>query len=147
MKVLRLRDESNYLEEYIVLRNHLKKFLLANSVNLEETKDWLNYFDVEVIIAIENKKLLGACILHIYRDGEVSIFTRTSRNGIGTILLNEIEKYAIQRKFKSIWAWISDTNIASQNFFKKNEFVKKRKKIKIYSDEKIKGSIYIKNLK
>lgn len=142
MKIYNLKKHIKYLQEYVNLRNIYHNELLTETVTDKETISWLTSYNIEVIIAVEDTSVTGACILHIYRNGEITIFIKDKRLGIGTMLLKTAEKHARIMKLPELYAWIDDQNIASKKFFLTNGYTIINTATKIYRGKKINGSIY-----
>jgi len=146
MKIVDLRKQIELIDRYIYLRNQFCSELLTNPVTQKETLNWLANYDVIVLLAVEKKSVIGACILHTYRNGELSLFIEKQRKGTGTLLLQQIEKIAKIKRLSIVYAWVDEKNIPSNNFFQKNEFTIREKKYKEYKNKKILGTIYQKTL-
>lgn len=117
-----LKNSQHYIKPYIDLRNQNKEQLLTDTVSEDETKLWLKSANVCVKVALENDELIGAAILYFDKAGEVAIFVKHKRSGVGTALLKEIQVQAQNENLKKLWVWVSDTNIASKKLFEKNKF-------------------------
>ena len=122
MILCNLKNSQHYIKHYIDLRNQNKEQLLTDSISEDETILWLNSANVCVKVAIENDELIGAAILYFDKAGEVAIFVKHKRSGVGTALLKEIQVQAQNENIKNLWAWVSNTNIASKKLFEKNKF-------------------------
>jgi RimJ/RimL family protein N-acetyltransferase len=46
------------------------------------------------------------------------------RQGWGTIMLNQLKKYAREFKFKELWVFTNDDNLSAISFYEKNGFIK-----------------------
>jgi N-acetylglutamate synthase-like GNAT family acetyltransferase len=140
--IINLKKKLYLLDGYIKLRNKYSKNLLTQKTTIEETEAWLKNTDIEVICSIKNEKITGACILHIYRNGEITIFVAEKNKGLGSRLLREIEMVATKRHLKKIWAWTDISNLTAVNFFLKNGYIKRSFCYKNFSDKKLKGIIF-----
>ena len=138
MNILNLKQHHHLLKDYVKLRNAFSKDLLSDHVTMEQTEAWLTRRDVEVLVAFDTR-LIGACILHVYRNAEVTIFVADTGRGIGSLLLNKIEELAQKRHILNLWAWTKLSNHAAQALFKKNNYTPQSRSVKIYHDNEITG--------
>lgn len=122
MILCNLKNSQHYIKPYIDLRNQNKEQLLTDTVSEDETALWLKSANVCVKVAIENDELIGAAILYFDKAGEVAIFVKRKHSGVGTALLKEIQVQARKENLKNLWAWVSNSNIASKKLFEKNKF-------------------------
>ncbi len=98
---------------------------------LEETKKWYNEHiekDFPIIVCILNDEVVGWASLSTFRDYrgydktvEVSLYVKNNykRMGIGSLLLENIEKEAKAKKFHAVVSAITGGNDASINLHKK----------------------------
>jgi GNAT superfamily N-acetyltransferase len=145
MKILNLKEHPYLLKDYVKIRNTYYRDLLSDRVTIEQTGNWLTTRDVEVLVAYDIS-VIGACILHVYRNAEVTIFVTNTRKGIGSLLLNKIEELAIKRHIPYLWAWTNHSNLAAQALFKKNNYTPQSTAVKIYHDKPISGIVFEKSI-
>jgi len=124
MKIIDLKKEEFFIEQYVNLRNSYVKLLLTLPVSISETKEWLKRNDIEIRGFVQDNLLLGVVILYLNRDSEIAFFVKYPKKGIGSKLLKIIEKVAKEKNLKSIWAWVRKDNLIAQHVFEKNGFVK-----------------------
>lgn len=60
-----LKAASEYLDQYVALRNYWHELLLTEPVNLDGTREWLKRDDIEVRGLVEGKILMGIVILYV----------------------------------------------------------------------------------
>jgi len=135
-KIIDLKKDESFISQYVDLRNRYVELLLSNLVTVTETKKWLTDEDVEVRCLIEDNVLIGAVILYMKKKGEVAIFVKDQKRGIGTKLLNVIEKVAKEKNLNGVWAWVLKDNFIAQRVFEKNGFIKEA-----LSERKYKGLV------
>ena len=146
VNVVNLKENLQYLDQYLELRNAHKDELFTKSVSYEKTKNWIQSNSILVKIAIKNEILLGVAILYLAKDNEITIFTKEKNKGIGSLLLKELEKYALENNLKSIYSWVEKSNEASCALFLKQKFSLLNEGIKKYNDMKYIGNIFQKEL-
>jgi GNAT superfamily N-acetyltransferase len=146
IKIIDLKKDKSFIAPYVDLRNRYIELLLTNAVTVTETKEWLTNKDVEVRCVIEDNILIGAVILYLKRKGEIAIFVKDQKRGIGTELLKVIEKVAKEKNLNSIWAWVLKDNFIAQRVFEKNGFVKEGTNEREYKAIIKHGIKYKKNL-
>ena len=123
-EVVDLRKADEFIiEQYIQLRNSYTAVLLTFPVGLDETKQWLKKDGIEARVLVKDNRLLGAGILYIEKDGEVTFFVREPNKGLGTELLKVLEEIAEQRGLTFIWAWVLEDNKIAQRVLEKNGFM------------------------
>lgn len=147
-KVVNLEKEEFFIEQYVNLRNNYCELLLTEPVNILETKQWFKRKDIEVRGIAHGTVLLGAVVLYLIRNGEVAFFVRHEfrGKGIGSALLNIIEKAAEERKLNNLWAWVLSDNISAQKTFVKNGYVLGIETERMYRGEKKRGVVFNKKL-
>ena len=138
VNIVNLRDEPQYICQYVDLRNANKELLLSGDVGVDETAWWLKESGAHVLIATENDELVGAVVVYLQKDAETAIFCKYKRRGIATALLNEAKK-TVQTMY--LWAWVADENAASRGMFLKNGFYEAQKKLKPYTGGTVCGSV------
>lgn len=124
MKIIDLKEEEYFIEQYVTLRNNHTELLLTSPVSISETREWLKRNDIEVRGFVQDDVLLGVVILYKQKDGEVAFFVRYPGKGTGSKLLKEIEEVAREKKLRFIWAWVRKDNLIAQRVFEKNGFKK-----------------------
>lgn len=124
MKIIDLKEEEYFIEQYVTLRNNHTELLLTSPVSISETREWLKRNDIEVRGFVQDDVLLGVVILYKQKDGEVAFFVRYPSKGMGSKLLKEIEEVAREKKLRFIWAWVRKDNLIAQRVFEKNGFKK-----------------------
>ena len=122
-RVIDLKREERFIEEYVSLRNRYSEFLLTKPVNLVETKEWLKDNQIEIRGFVRDGTLLGVVILYINRDGEIAFFAKDQNLGMGSKLLHIISEVAEKKNLKSIWGWVLKDNFLAQRVFGKNGFI------------------------
>lgn len=142
-RVIDLKKDKSFIEQYVTLRNRYQELLLTESVNVAETKWWLERNDVEVRGIVKGPNLLGVAILSI---AEISFFVKFQNQGFGTKLLEIIEKVAKRKKLVSVWAWVRDSNWVAIRTFLSNGYTLKIRTERFYENEIIGGYIFRKNL-
>lgn len=146
IKIIDFKKDESFIAQYVDLRNRYIELLLTNTVTVTETKEWLTNKDVEVRCVIEDNVLIGAVILYLKRKGEIAIFVKDQKRGIGTELLKVIGKVAKEKNLNSIWAWVLKDNFIAQRVFEKNGFVKEGANEREYKGIIKHGIKYKKNL-
>ena len=137
-----LKDALYLTDQYVKLRNLWAKNLLTDDVNEKETLEWLHEKSVVILVACEEDEVVGASILYLEKEGEIAIFVKRKRSGVGTTLLKEIQAQAKNKNIKKLWAWISDTNIASKKLFEKNKFNADKPCSRVFSGTIYNGMVY-----
>src|SRR5258708_18584363 len=94
MKIINLKKNTVFIDQYLVLRNAHADALLSTQVQKDETLQWLQNTSIEIIGLVENDILEGVALVNRERDAEISFFVRTPNKGVGTTLLEAIEKVA-----------------------------------------------------
>lgn len=146
INVIDLNHNLQYLNQYIELRNKYKDKLFTKSVNYEETKKWIKNNFILIKIAIKNEILLGVVVLYLNKNNEITIFTKEESKGIGSLLLIEIEKYALKNNIKYIYSWVEQSNEISKALFFNQNFLLFNESIKKYNDIEYIGNIFQKEL-
>lgn len=145
-RVVDLKKEESFVEQYINLRNSYTGMLLTEPVNLSGTREWLKKADIEVIGLAEDNALLGAVILYLDRDGEIAFFAGEKNRGIGSKLLVLIEDVAKQKMLQSVCSWVLKENLIAQRVFEKNGFRKEGETVREYKGMSRQGIEYKKIL-
>jgi GNAT superfamily N-acetyltransferase len=122
-KIIDLKEETYFIEQYVNLRNSYCNLLLTKPVTVAETREWLNKKDIEIRCIVCRNELLGAAILYIRKNGEIAFFARDRNKGIGSRLLNILEEVAREKGIKTMWAWVLCDNMIAQRVFDKNGFL------------------------
>ncbi|MEW6740277.1 MAG: GNAT family N-acetyltransferase [Nitrospirota bacterium] len=123
-EIINLKEHDFFIEQYINLRNSYAELLLTLPVNISDTKEWLKKNDIEIRGVVQDITLLGVVILYLNKNGEIAFFVREQNKGFGGMLLDIIEKLAIERGLKSVWAWVLKDNLIAQRVFEKKGFIK-----------------------
>ena len=112
------------------------KYVNSKDYNKKQIKEWLTKNTVEKIkekiqkriyfVAVENKKIVGIITLN-KKDNQITglyIKHNILGNGIGTKLLNHLEKYAKRQKIKKLKLWAT---LTAYEFYKSKDYKKIRK--------------------
>jgi hypothetical protein len=145
-RLVNLKEEQNFIEQYVQLRNRYCDLLITNSVNTVETREWLKGEDTEIRCIVHDNLLLGVVILYLKRKGEIALFSRIKHSGFGGKLLSMIEIVAKERGLQEVWAWVLCDNVVAQRTFLKNGYKKSVNSTKIYRDQIMQGFIFRKKL-
>lgn len=146
MKVLDLEAHPRYIPSYVALRNANHESLLSGIVTEAETVEWLKRSENIIRIAVENDEVMGVCTAYRDRNFELAIFVREKSNGIGTLLVDSVCREVLKAGITVVWAWIADTNTASQKLFLKCGFVPGEESLREYRNESVRGKFYRMNL-
>lgn len=146
IRLVDLKREPFYIEQYIELRNHYKSVLLTDAVDLEWTREWLKKTDIEVLVLVVRGLLLGAVILYKNRNNEIAIFMRKGTVKGGQLLLKAIERTASKADITKVRAWVLRNNNVAKNFFVRCGFKDKGIITKIFHGKKYYGYFLEKNL-
>lgn len=146
MQVIDLKENNPFIEQYVNLRNSYADLLISSEVNLSETKEWFSTADIEIKGLVEDDTLLGVVILYLKRDGEIAFFVKDKNKGIGTKLVNIIEKVAREKKLNFIRGWVLIDNMIARRVFEKSGFIKEGTSKREYKDTVIEGVKYKKYL-
>ena len=145
-KIINLKEEESFIEQYVSLRNRYSKLLLTEPVNVAETREWLKSKYIEIRGLVENNILLGVVILYLNRDGEIAFFVKRQNMGIGRKLLKNIERVAKEKNLQSIWAWVLFDNVAAKKTFRKNGYTMEIESTRSYAGEGRTGVIFRKEI-
>ena len=145
-RVIDLKREEGFIEEYVSLRNLNSELLTTQLVNVAETKDWLKDNQIEVRGLVKDDIFLGAVVLYLNRDGEIALFVRNRHQGIGTKLLKIVEQVAEEKKLGSVWAWVLLDNQKAQRAFRKNGYTMEGQSSRFYEGKNKPGIIFRKQL-
>ena len=145
-RIIDLKQEETFIEEYVSLRNRYGNLLLTAPVTIAETKKWLKEGTTEVRGIAQNCSLVGVAILYLARNGEIAVFAKDQRQGVGTKLLKIIEKAARQKEVHRVWAWVLADNVAAQRTFRKNGYEVEGESSRVYGNESLKGIIFRKEI-
>ncbi|OGP27327.1 MAG: hypothetical protein A2067_01005 [Deltaproteobacteria bacterium GWB2_42_7] len=147
MKIVDLKKEVVFIEQYIELRNSYAELLLTSPVGMTGTREWLKRDDIEIRGLADGCVLLGVVILYISRNNEVALFAKERNQGIGSQLLKVIESVAMAKKLEFVRAWVLEGNIAARRTFEKNGFIEAGTSRREYMSFIQQGIDYKKNLK
>jgi hypothetical protein len=145
-RVVNLKKDVYFIEQYVKLRNHYGDLLVTNPVNVVETKEWLGREDIEIRGIVRDNLLIGAVILYLNRKGEIAFFSRIDRSGLGDKLLSIIEIAAKERGLREVWAWVLFDNVIAQRSFLKNGYQKEGDSTKAYRGQIMNGFVFRKEL-
>ena len=146
MRVIDLKDEPDFLEQYVKLRNSYCDLLLTNPVSVDQTKQWLKDNNILIRGLVREKTFLGAVVLYLHRENEVAFFVMERNKGLGTKLLEIIEQVAEKEKLNSLWAWVLINNPVAQRVFEKRGFVRVKSSSRQYKGKILSGIVYTKDL-
>ncbi len=144
--IVNLKEETNFIEQYVQLRNQYCDLLVTNPVNISETRKWIKREDIEVRCIVRDNLLVGVVILFINRKGEIAFFSRIRHQGLGSKLLSIIENVAKDRGVREVWAWVLFNNVVAQRAFLKNGFKMSESLTKTYKDQIMNGFVFRKEL-
>lgn len=144
--IVNLREEADFVEQYVQLRNRYCDILLTTPVNIAETKEWLKNNEIEIRGITRNNKLIGVTILYLNRQGEIAFFTSITNRGVGSRLLSVIESVARERGLSEVWAWVLSDNIIAQRTFEKSGYRRVRESTKEYQKKTMNGFVLRKAL-
>jgi ribosomal protein S18 acetylase RimI-like enzyme len=145
-RLIDLKREEKFIEEYVSLRNRYSELLTTKPVNVAETKEWLKDNQIEVRGLVQDDIFLGAVILYLNRDGEIALFVKDRYQGIGTKLLKIVEQVAEEKKLGSVWAWVLLDNQKAQRAFRKNGYTMEGQSSRFYEGEGKPGIIFRKKI-
>jgi len=144
-RVIDLKKEEEFIEEYVSLRNRYSELLTTKLVNVAETKEWLRDNQIEIRGLVQDDIFLGAVILYLNREGEIALFVKEPQQGIGTKLLKIVEQVAEEKKIGNVWAWVLLDNQKAQLVFRKNGYTEEAQSLRFYEGENKPGIIFRKN--
>jgi len=145
-RIIDLKETSFFIDQYVDLRNSYCNLLLTEPVTVSGTNAWIKSRDIEVRCAVCGNVLLGSVILYLTRDGEVTYFVKEKNKGLGSRLLEIIEKVAGEKNLKKIWAWVLSDNVIAQHTFLKNGYKMKETSIKKFQNQMRDGFVFEKIL-
>ena len=141
-RVIDLKREEEFIEEYVSLRNRYSFLLLTRQVKVVETRRWLKRRDIEVRGIVKDSSLTGVTILYLSREGEIAFFVKEPNQGTGRKLLEIIERVAREKNLESVWAWVLDDNLPAKSTFQKNGYTADGKSRRSYRGENRLGVIF-----
>lgn len=141
-----MKEELNFIEQYVQLRNRYCDLLITNPVNTVETREWLKREDIEIRGIVHDNLLDGVVILFLNRKGEIAFFSRIKCSGIGGKLLSMIEIVAKEKGLREVWAWVLCDNVIAQRSFLTNGYLKSENSTKTYQNKIMNGYIFRKTL-
>lgn len=145
-RVVNLKEEKDFVEQYVQLRNRYCDYLVTSPVNVVETREWLRREDVEIRGIVRDNLLIGVVILFLNRKGEIAFFSRIERSGLGSKLLSIIEIAAKERGLREVWAWVFCDNVIAQRSFLRNGYQKNENSTKAYRGQIMNGFVFRKAL-
>ena len=146
-KIINLREESEFLDQYIDLRNQNTDFLLTKPVTITETNEWIRQEGIEIRGLASSGILLGVAVLYLEKGGEIAVFTRHPNRGTGSILLKAIEEVAKAHQISPVWAWVSTNNAIAKRTFLKNGYHVEGEADKTRNHQTIKGILFKKEVR
>jgi hypothetical protein len=144
--LVNLKEQPDFIEQYVQLRNLYCELLVTRPVNIVETKEWLKREDIEIRGIVRDNLLIGVVILFLNRGGEITFFSRVKRSGLGSKLLSIIEIVAEERGHRELWAWVLCNNLIAQRAFLKNSYKKSGISTKKYQGQIVNGFVFRKTL-
>jgi len=145
-RVVNLKVDENFIEQYVQLRNRYCDLLVTNPINAVETREWLKREDIEIRGIVRDNVLLGVVILFLNRKNEIAFFSSIDRRGFGSKLLSIIEIAAKERGLRDVWAWVLCDNVIAQRAFLKNGYQKAENSTKTYQGRILQGFVFRKAL-
>ncbi len=145
-RIIDLKKEKAFIEAYVSLRNRYADLLLTRTVNAAETKEWLKRGDIETRAILWGSDLVGATILYLHREGEITFFVKEPNQGLGSQLLRIIEEVARQERLEYIWGWVLEDNLTAKRAFEKNRFIKEGIRERTFKAQVKSGIVYKKYL-
>lgn len=146
MRVINLKKNNFYLDQYVKLRNKNRKLLLSGAVNQVGTRKWLVEKKIEIFGIVLDDILEGVVILYKEKNGEIAFFVRTPGKGIGTMLLKNILRVAKSKNIQYVWAWVLKRNKIAQHVFKKLGFQDFKETVRIFEMKRKSGIMFRKLL-
>ncbi len=146
METIDLKTHRSYVQQYLDLRNALRDLLLTRQLTLEETIPWLDTTDTEIRCLVDDHIVVGVVMLYLEKNGEVSLFTKYPRKGLGSELLCIIEQVARERKIEKIWSWVLATNQAALGAIQKNGKTREAITTKRFGSREFTGVIFTKTI-
>jgi len=145
-RIVNLKEEPDFVAQYVSLRNLYCDLLLTTPVNVPETKTWLERDDIEIRGIVRGNELIGIAILYLNRKGEIAFFAKHLHSGIGSRLLSVIETTARERGLQEVWAWVLTENTNAQKTFLKNGYRSDGESTKRYMGAEKTGVIFRKQI-
>lgn len=145
-RIVDLKQERGFVEQYVRLRNTYCELLATNPVNAADTDLWLDRDDIEIRGIVRGEKLAGIAILYLGRNGEVTFFAQTSGAGLGGRLLAIIETAAKTRGLREVWAWVLSHNEIARRAFLKSGYRQQEESTRQFNDKTIRGFIFRKDI-
>jgi len=146
MQLINIKNSVEYIKQYVEMRNLFTQALLTESVNVENTKRWLNKTDSRVLGLVAKNLLKGVVIIYPQRNFEIAVFAAEERKGIGTSLLEIAEIHANKLGSNFIWAWVRNDNFSAQRCFINSNYAEEGRDVRQYNGHSIKGVIFTKSL-
>jgi GNAT superfamily N-acetyltransferase len=146
IRIVNLREEPQFIRQYIELRNLYRDQLLTNEVDLQGTEKWMANSNVEIICAVEGERLLGAVVLYLDRGGEVAFFVRTPGKGLGSRLLAAADLLVKKNGTDRLWAWTMKENFPAQRAFEKAGYKVVGNELKKFGHNSFQGAVYSKKI-
>ena len=141
-----LKEKKAYIDQYVSLRNTYVDLLLTDAVSTEGTRKYLETSDNQIRCVVRGDELIGAAILYLDRNGEITFFSKYKYIGIGSLLLSGIEKAAKEQQLSTVWAWVLKNNSSAQRSFEKNGYSVRAITQKTYKGNSFQGVEYEKKI-
>jgi len=74
MQLINIKNSVEYIKQYVEMRNLFTQALLTESVNVENTKRWLNKTDSRVLGLVAKNLLKGVVIIYPQRNCDIAVF-------------------------------------------------------------------------
>jgi len=146
MRIIDIRNEPQFVGQYLELRNRHAEMLMTEPVSDAETREWLRTAHIEIKGIARDDELEGVALLYLERGGEVAFFTRRPGTGTGSKLLPVIEEAARRQGLGSIWAWALKENVIAQRAFEKNGYIPSGEESRTYRGVERRGIVYKKRI-
>jgi hypothetical protein len=146
MRKINIKKEMEFIDQYLELRNSYCSLLMTRPVQKAATLEWLSRDDIEAWGLADGSVLEGVALLYLAKRGEVSIFARRIRNGMGAPLLTMIEKVAACRGLSNVCAWTRADNRTAARVFARQGYAMSGSSAKEYEGELYEGFRWVKNL-
>ena len=145
-QVLDLKTNLDLLPQYLELRNRYCSLLLTHPATFDQTRNWVRATSTEIRLIVDDGVVLGVVLLYFDRGGEVAFFSRNPARGIGTKLLQVLEKMAGEAGLATVWAWVREDNPVARRVFEKCGYVMSGSAPREYQAALVNGTTYIRYL-
>jgi len=118
-------------EDYIENLKNINSISLVAELDSESSKNIVGFIIARLITTVfnENRSSSNICEIEIYNLAVNSVY---QRQGIGTKLLNECEKYCVSSEKLQIWLEVRASNNSAIEFYKKFGFAEKYRRRLFY---------------